>query len=71
MCGQVAYATVRELLESRGWTLMRLYRCWRVFEKAGREPIVFPVVNREVAAVHAQRIKRILEAEAKERASSP
>jgi len=59
----VPFTELLDLLEKHGWELHRIDPPYRVFVKAGRLPIVFPVHNKKVHAKYVAKIDHILASE--------
>ena len=60
----VAFSTVLEWLEGRGWTLRKIMKPYRVFMKPGRLPLVVEVHDGgKVTEADERRIHEVVEAE--------
>jgi hypothetical protein len=59
----VPFADVLAYLEARGWSLVRLWKPYRVFTKPGHLPILVTVHEKMVQADDFEKIQRIVEAD--------
>lgn len=61
MPSDVRFAEVCKLLESLGYTLVRISGSHHIFEKPGSRPLSIPVHRGKVKHVYVRQIRKILE----------
>jgi len=58
MPGDERFAVVRSLLESHGWTLVRIRGSHHIFEKTGETTLVIPVHRNRVKVAYVKLAKK-------------
>lgn len=57
----IEYSTVRDLLESNGWTLQRTWPPFHCWTKGENLPILVEITDKKVRATDVQRIREAIE----------
>ena len=63
MPSPVRFAVVSQMLESAGYTLVRISGSHHIFTKAGADPVSIPVHKNLVKYGYVRRIQKIIDAE--------